>query len=143
MTTSHMTPRILVAVTVAAIAVSSPRIAQRVAEPELLLREALHKQQVQGDPPGAIKIYQQIVSARSGDRAVTARAARARRLLREARAAGGSRADETIASPPKPIAIDSAAAHNRRVRSLSSGPITTYLAISVASRSVSRRTVQS
>ena len=50
-------------------------------------------------------------------------------------------ADETIASPPKPIAIDSAAAHNRRVRSLSSGPITTYLATSVASRSMSRRTV--
>jgi hypothetical protein len=41
-------------------------------------------------------------------------------------------ADEPIASPPKPIAIDSAAAHNRRVRSLSSGPITTYLATSVA-----------
>ena len=51
-------------------------------------------------------------------------------------------ADETIASPPKPIAIDSAAAYNRCVRSLSSGPITTYLATSVASRSVSRRTVQ-
>ena len=42
-------------------------------------------------------------------------------------------ADETIASPPKPIAIYSA--DNRRVRSLSSGPITTYLATSVVSRS--------
>jgi hypothetical protein len=73
MTTSHLTPRILVAMILAAIAVSSPLMAQRVAEPELLLREA-HRQQVQGDLPGAIKIYQQIVSAKSSNRAVTARA---------------------------------------------------------------------
>jgi hypothetical protein len=74
MTTSHLTPRILVAVMLAAISIGVPVTAQRVSESELLLREALHKQQVQGDLPGAIKIYQQIVSTRNGDRSVTARA---------------------------------------------------------------------
>ena len=69
-----MTPRILVAVTLAAIAIGVSVTAQRVSESELLLREALHKQQVQGDLPGAIKIYQQIVSARNGDRSVSGRA---------------------------------------------------------------------
>ena len=58
----------------AAISICVPVTAQRVSESELLLREALHKQQVQGDLPGAIKIYQQIVSARNGDRSVTGRA---------------------------------------------------------------------
>ncbi len=74
MTTSHLTPRILVAVMLAAIVIGVPVTAQRVSESELLLREALHKQQVQGDLPGAIKIYQQIVSARNGDRSVSGRA---------------------------------------------------------------------
>ena len=74
MTTSHLTPRILVAVMLAAISIGVTVTAQRVSESELLLREALHKQQVQGDLPEAIKIYQQIVSARNGDRSVTARA---------------------------------------------------------------------
>ena len=50
-------------------------------------------------------------------------------------------AAETTASPPKPTATDSAAAHSRRVRSFSRGAITTYLATSVASRTVSRCTV--
>ena len=58
----------------AAIVIGVPVTAQRVSESELLLREALHKQQVQGDLPGAIKIYQQIVSARNGDRSVSGRA---------------------------------------------------------------------
>ena len=74
MTTSHLTLRILVAAILAAIAVGVPVTAQRVSESELLLREALHKQQVQGDLPGAIKIYQQIVSATNTNRAVAARA---------------------------------------------------------------------
>jgi Tol biopolymer transport system component len=74
MTTSHLTPRILVAVILAAIAIGVPVTAQRVSESELLLREALHKQQVQGDLPGAIKIYEQIVSAKNANRAVAARA---------------------------------------------------------------------
>jgi hypothetical protein len=74
MTTSHLTPRLLVAVMLAAIAIGVPVTAQRVSESELLLREALHRQQVQGDLPGAIKIYQQIVSAKDANRAVAARA---------------------------------------------------------------------
>src|SRR5215471_21053938 len=74
MTTSHTTPRILVAMIVSAMVLGASVTAQKVAEPELLLQEALHKQQVQGDLPGAIKIYQQIVSARNGNRAITARA---------------------------------------------------------------------
>jgi dipeptidyl aminopeptidase/acylaminoacyl peptidase len=74
MTTSHLTLRILVAAILAAIAVGVPVTAQRVSESELLLREALHKQQVQGDLPGAIKIYRQIVSATNTNRAVAARA---------------------------------------------------------------------
>jgi hypothetical protein len=76
MTTSHPTPRILAAAAVllAALTVTVPLVAQRVAEPELLLREALHKQQVEGDLPAAIKLYQQIVAAKSANRSVTARA---------------------------------------------------------------------
>ena len=73
MTTSHSTPRILTAAFIAVLTMI-PLAAQRVAEPELLLREALHKQQVEGDLPGAIKLYQQIVAAKSANRAVTARA---------------------------------------------------------------------
>jgi hypothetical protein len=47
-------------------------------------------------------------------------------------------ADETSASPPYPIATDSAAAHKRRARSFNSDDKAAYLATSVASRSVSR-----
>lgn len=74
MTTSHSTPYVLAAVFFAALALTAPLVAQRVAEPELLLREALHKQQVEGDLPAAIKLYQQIVAAKSASRPVTARA---------------------------------------------------------------------
>jgi hypothetical protein len=74
MTTSRSTPRILAAVLLAALTVTAPLVAQRVAESELLLREAIHKQQVEGDLPAAIKLYQQIVSARGANRSVTARA---------------------------------------------------------------------
>jgi hypothetical protein len=74
MTTSHSTPRLLAAVFLAALTLTAPLAAQRVAEPELLLREAIHKQQVEGDLPGAIKLYQQIVAAKSASRSVTARA---------------------------------------------------------------------
>jgi hypothetical protein len=47
-------------------------------------------------------------------------------------------ADETTASPPNPIATDSAAAHKRRARSFTSDDNAAYFATSVASRSVSR-----
>ena len=47
-------------------------------------------------------------------------------------------ADDTTASPPYPMAADSAAAHKRRARSFKSGDSAAYFATSVASRSVSR-----
>jgi len=47
-------------------------------------------------------------------------------------------ADETTASPPYPIATDSAAAHRRRARSFNSEDNAAYFATRVASRSVSR-----
>jgi hypothetical protein len=47
-------------------------------------------------------------------------------------------ADETTASPPNPIATDSAAAHKRRARSFKSGDSAAYFATRVASRSMSR-----
>ena len=74
MTRSHSRPRILAAVFFTALTLVAPLGAQRVAEPELLLREAMHKQQVEGDLPAAIKLYQQIVAARSASRSVIARA---------------------------------------------------------------------
>jgi hypothetical protein len=74
MTTSPPTPRIVAAALVAALTVAAPLVAQRVAEPELRLREAMHKQQVEGDLTGAIKLYQQIIVSGSASRPVTARA---------------------------------------------------------------------
>ena len=44
-------------------------------------------------------------------------------------------ADETSASPPYPIATDSAAAHQRRLRSSSTGATVLYFATIVASNS--------
>jgi hypothetical protein len=74
MTTSHSARRIPGAVLLVGLTLTAPLVAQRVAEPELLLREAMHKQQVEGDLPAAIELYQQIVAAGSASRPVTARA---------------------------------------------------------------------
>jgi WD40-like Beta Propeller Repeat len=73
MTHTHFTRRCLVAVTLALL-VGSHVAAQRVSETELLFREALHKQQVEGDLGGAIKLYQRIVSSPTAARAVVAKA---------------------------------------------------------------------
>src|SRR5215472_14481609 len=48
--------------------------AQNVSQSELQFREALHKQQVQGDLSGAIKLYESIVASKTADRAVKAKA---------------------------------------------------------------------
>jgi Tol biopolymer transport system component len=48
--------------------------AQKVSESELQFREAVHKQQVRGDLPAAIKLYQNIAASKTADRAVKARA---------------------------------------------------------------------
>ena len=71
--TSQVALRFISAAILVAFTVVNSAAVQTVSEPELLLREALHKQQVEGDLPGAIKIYQQIVSARNGNRAITAK----------------------------------------------------------------------
>ena len=73
MTTSSVIRRLLGLSVIAAITTLVPLMAQNVSDGELLLREALHKQQVEGDLPGAIKIYQQIASAPNRNRSVVAR----------------------------------------------------------------------
>jgi len=74
MTRSQLFRRLLAAGVLAALTTVVPVTAQNVSDGELLLREALHKQQVEGDLPGAIKIYQQIVTASNRNRAIVARA---------------------------------------------------------------------
>jgi Tol biopolymer transport system component len=66
------TGRLLLLVLLAGIV--APATAQRVNDAELLLREARHKQQVDGDLQGAIRIYQQIVNSRTATRPVLASA---------------------------------------------------------------------
>ena len=53
---------------------TSPVAAQNVSQAELQFREALHKQQVEGDLNGAVKLYQSTVAAKATDRAVKAKA---------------------------------------------------------------------
>jgi Tol biopolymer transport system component len=48
--------------------------AQNVSPSELQFREALHKQQVEGDLTNAIKIYQNIIASKTADRSVKAKA---------------------------------------------------------------------
>src|SRR5262245_41798344 len=48
--------------------------AQNVSESELRYREALRKQQVDGDLPAAIKLYQDIVATKTADRVTKAKA---------------------------------------------------------------------
>ncbi len=60
--------------TIAAIMIGTSLAAQNVSPADLLLQEARHKQQVEGDLSGAIKIYQQIANTKNGDRAIIAKA---------------------------------------------------------------------
>src|SRR5215467_10444695 len=53
--------------------VSTPAIAQTVRPNEVRFREARHKEEVEGDLQGAIKLYRSIVAAK-GDRSLAARA---------------------------------------------------------------------
>ena len=71
---SKLSLQFLAATIVAVLMSLGPAAAQRVSDIELLLREALHKQQVEGDLPGAIKLYQQIVATRNGNRVVVSKA---------------------------------------------------------------------
>ena len=74
MKTRQFTHRILVAAIAALFLMTSPIAAQNVSPAELQFREALHKQQVEGDLNGAIKLYQNIVALKTTDRAVKAKA---------------------------------------------------------------------
>jgi Tol biopolymer transport system component len=53
---------------------ASNSTAQQVSQAELQLREAQHKQQVEGDLAAAIKLYQEIVASKTADRTVKAKA---------------------------------------------------------------------
>ena len=58
----------------ALLAWSGMGLAQRVSEPELWLRNALHKEQVEGDLAGAIKLYERIAADAQTPRPVVAQA---------------------------------------------------------------------
>ncbi len=60
--------------TLTALMMVSSLAAQNVSPADLLLQEARHKQQVEGDLDGAIKLYKQIVNTKTGGRAVVANA---------------------------------------------------------------------
>jgi len=67
--------RPLLIVAIAAIFSLSFHIAaQKVSEAELRYRDALHKQQVEGDLNGAINLYQTIIASKTADRATRAKA---------------------------------------------------------------------
>jgi len=70
----HLTPRSLAAAVLVALILETPAVAQSVSDAELLYREALHKQQVEGDLTSASKLYQQIASTKNGERTVIAKA---------------------------------------------------------------------
>jgi Tol biopolymer transport system component len=72
----HITKRFVAAIVgiFALLMMVSLSTAQNVSESELQFREAQHKQTVEGDLSNAIKIYQNIVSSKTADRAVKAKA---------------------------------------------------------------------
>ena len=76
MNTQHTRKRFVGAVAgvFAALVLVTSFAAQNVSQSELQFREALHKQQVQGDLRGAIKLYESIVASKTTDRALKAKA---------------------------------------------------------------------
>src|SRR5262245_54450293 len=74
MTTQTSTRRFLAIAFVALTMTASFPLAQKVSEEELLFREAQHKQQVERDLNGAIKLYESIAASKTADRAVKAKA---------------------------------------------------------------------
>ena len=74
MNTYKLAQRFCVAAIAAMLTVVSPAMPQKVSESELVFREALHKQQVEGDLASAIKLYQNLASSKTADRAVKAKA---------------------------------------------------------------------
>ena len=74
MTNQYLTQRFRAAAFAAVLVMAPSRAAQQVSEAELQFREAMHKQEVEGDLGGAIKLYQRIASTRNGNRAIVAKA---------------------------------------------------------------------
>jgi WD40 repeat protein len=70
----QLTLRILMALMATLLLMTSSIAAQNVSPAELQFREALHKQQVEGDLNGAIKLYQNIIDLKTTDRVVKAKA---------------------------------------------------------------------
>jgi Tol biopolymer transport system component len=71
----RQTERILMTVVTVLLLMTSSIAAQNnVSEAELQFREALHKQQVEGDLNGAVKMYQSLIAAKTTDRVVKAKA---------------------------------------------------------------------
>jgi Tol biopolymer transport system component len=70
-----LTRTLLIATAISAIFVmSSHFVAQNVSESELRYREAVRKQQVDGDLPAAMNLYQDIIASKTADRATKAKA---------------------------------------------------------------------
>jgi Tol biopolymer transport system component len=70
----QLTEPILMAAIAALFLMITSVAAQNVSEAERQYREALHKQQVEGDLNGAVKIYQSLVAAKTTDRVMKAKA---------------------------------------------------------------------
>src|SRR4051794_22584180 len=70
---TQFTQRFLTIVIAAMLLTTSYSVAQKVSDAELRYRDALHKQQVEGDLNGAIKLYQSIIASKT-DRATKAKA---------------------------------------------------------------------
>src|SRR5262245_15438415 len=74
MNTHQLAQRFCIAAIAAMLTVVTPAMPQKVSQSELVFREALHKQQVEGDLASAINLYQNLASSKSADRAVKAKA---------------------------------------------------------------------
>jgi dipeptidyl aminopeptidase/acylaminoacyl peptidase len=74
MQTNRRGLRLLIVTIVVILVGTSMVVGQTVSASELQLREAQHKQQVEGDLPAAIKLYQEIVASKTADRVVKAKA---------------------------------------------------------------------
>jgi Tol biopolymer transport system component len=75
---------ILMAVIAALFLMISPIAGQNISDAERQYREALHKQQVEGDLNGAVKMYQSLIDAKTTDRVVKAKALRQLAIAYEA-----------------------------------------------------------
>ncbi|MGH9720046.1 MAG: hypothetical protein ACRD8O_07520, partial [Bryobacteraceae bacterium] len=112
MKTQQFTTSIPAVAILVCLAVAAP--AQKISQPELLFREALHKQQVEGDLSAAIKLYERVVSSATSNRPLAAKA-----LLELARCyekQGNAEARKTYERLVRDFADQSDAARQARLR---------------------------